>query len=235
MNEQKIQNKKENPLLSLCFNIIIPVLILSKFSTAEYLGPKLGLVVALTFPAGYGVMDWFKQRKANFISIVGFISVLLTGIIGVFEFPSELIAYKEASVPLIIGLAVLLSMRTKYPLIKKLFFNETLMNMEKIEQHWKDEDAAKRFEKVLNIASYMVAFSFLVSSVLNFILAKILIQSPSGTEAFAAEMAKMTALSYPVIAIPSTIVLFGALWYVFNQLTKLTGLKFEELLNISEE
>ena len=46
-------------------------------------------------------------------------------------------------------------------------------------------------------ASYMVAASFLVSTVLNFGLAKYLIHSPSGTPEFAEEMARMTALSYP--------------------------------------
>ena len=42
----------------------------------------------------------------------------------------------------------------------------------------------------------------------------------------------MTALSYPVIALPSTIVLVFALFYVYNRLSKLTGLEFEQLFNI---
>ncbi|MBQ6963595.1 MAG: hypothetical protein IJP79_07830 [Paludibacteraceae bacterium] len=228
----KKKKKKQNPLVNILFNIVVPVVILSKFSNDNYLGPKLGLVVALVFPLAYFIWDWRKEHKANFISILGFVSVLLTGIIGVFEFPSELIAYKEASVPLIICLAVLISMKTPYPLVKKLLYNEDLMNMELINSRLSEKDNTKEVDRMLVRASYMVAASFLVSTVLNFGLAKYLIHSPSGTPEFAEEMARMTALSYPVIALPSTIVLVFALFYVYNRLSKLTGLEFEQLFNI---
>lgn len=228
----KKKKKKQNPLVNILFNIVVPVVILSKFSNDNYLGPKLGLVVALAFPLAYFIWDWRKEYKANFISILGFVSVLLTGIIGVFEFPSELIAYKEASVPLIICLAVLISMKTPYPLVKKLLYNEDLMNMELINSRLSEKDNTKEVDRMLVRASYMVAASFLVSTVLNFGLAKYLIHSPSGTPEFAEEMARMTALSYPVIALPSTIVLVFALFYVYNRLSKLTGLEFEQLFNI---
>ncbi len=228
----KKKKKKQNPLVNILFNIVVPVVILSKFSNDNYLGPKLGLVVALAFPLAYFIWDWRKEHKANFISILGFVSVLLTGIIGVFEFPSELIAYKEASVPLIICLAVLISMKTPYPLVKKLLYNEDLMNMELINSRLSEKDNTKEVDRMLVRASYMVAASFLVSTVLNFSLAKYLIHSPSGTPEFAEEMARMTALSYPVIALPSTIVLVFALFYVYNRLSKLTGLEFEQLFNI---
>lgn len=228
----KKKKKKQNPLVNILFNIVVPVVILSKFSNDNYLGPKLGLVVALAFPLAYFIWDWRKEHKANFISILGFVSVLLTGIIGVFEFPSELIAYKEASVPLIICLAVLISMKTPYPLVNKLLYNEDLMNMELINSRLSEKDNTKEVDHMLVRASYMVAASFLVSTVLNFGLAKYLIHSPSGTPEFAEEMARMTALSYPVIALPSTIVLVFALFYVYNRLSKLTGLEFEQLFNI---
>ena len=226
------KKRKQNPLVNILFNIVVPVVILSKFSNDNYLGPKLGLVVALAFPLAYFIWDWRKEHKANFISILGFVSVLLTGIIGVFEFPSELIAYKEASVPLIICLAVLISMKTPYPLVKKLLYNKDLMNMELINSRLSEKDNTKEVDRMLVRASYMVAASFLVSTVLNFGLAKYLIHSPSGTPEFAEEMARMTALSYPVIALPSTIVLVFALFYVYNRLSKLTGLEFEQLFNI---
>ncbi|MBP5136536.1 MAG: hypothetical protein J6W49_07540 [Paludibacteraceae bacterium] len=229
------KKKKQNPLINILFNIVVPVVILSKFSNDNYLGPKLGLVVALAFPLGYFLWEWRREHKANFISILGFVSVLLTGIIGVFEFPSELIAYKEASVPFIIGLAVLISMKTPYPLVKKLLYNEDLMNMELINSRLEENDNSKAVERMLVNASYMVAASFLVSTILNFSLAKYLIHSPSGTPEFAEEMARMTALSYPVIALPSTLVLVFALFYVYNRLSKLTGLEFEQLFNIDVE
>jgi hypothetical protein len=41
----------------------------------------------------------------------------------------------------------------------------------------------------------------------------------------------MTALSFPVIAVPSTLVLMGALWYLISQIKKLSHLEFEEIFD----
>jgi hypothetical protein len=40
----------------------------------------------------------------------------------------------------------------------------------------------------------------------------------------------MTLLSYPVIAIPSTLMMFGILYYLWKTINGLTGLKLEEAL-----
>jgi hypothetical protein len=40
----------------------------------------------------------------------------------------------------------------------------------------------------------------------------------------------MTALSYPVIVIPSMLMLIAALWYIFSQIKKLTGEDLEHFL-----
>lgn len=227
-NEKKIE-KRENPFVNLLFNIIIPVIILAKFTTADKLGPIYGLIVALAFPAGYFLYDLITKKKTNFISIIGFVSIFLTGIIGVFEFPSEWIAFKEAAVPLIIGIAVLVSLKTPFPLVRKLLYNKDILDTERIDNILKEQNKEKVFDNVLVYSTYMLAASFLLSSVLNFVLAKILIKSPSGTEEFTQELAKMTALSYPVIALPSTLVMFVALWYLFRSIKKITGLSIEDL------
>jgi len=75
-----------------------------------------------------------------------------------------------------------------------------------------------------------LAVSFIFSSVLNFTLAKIIIKSPTGTEAFDQELGKMIIVSKFVIAIPCTIIMVLILWYLIRSLTRLTGLTFEEML-----
>ena len=57
-----------------------------------------------------------------------------------------------------------------------------------------------------------------------------LLKSPPGTAAFNEELGKMTALSYPVIVIPSMIIFALALFYLLRRLSKLTGLSFEEMM-----
>jgi len=142
-------------------------------------------------------------------------------------------AYKEASVPLLIGIAVVVSLKTPYPLIKKLFYNEDLIDVEKIDAILIENNSKEKFEKIMRNATYMIGASFLLSAILNFILTKIIIQSPTGTEAFNEELGRLTALSYPVIALPSTLVMFVALWYLFKQLKKITNLSIEEMMSES--
>lgn len=224
------KGKNENPLLSLLTSIIIPAVILSKFANEEYLGVVPGFIIALAFPIGQGLYEIIKTRKPGFISIIGLASIFLTGIIGILQLPTEWLAFKEASVPLLIGMAVVLSLKTRYPLVTKLFFNDSLLDMERIGKILDEKNARGAMEKTLKISTYMIGGSFLLSAVLNFILAKVIVTSPSGTEAFNAELGRLTALSYPVIALPSTIVMCIALWYLFAKLKKLTGLEFEELI-----
>ena len=98
--------QKNNPLLDLLISIVIPSIILMKFSGEDHLGTVWGLVVALSFPLFYGLYERITQQKFNIISILGLISVLLTGGIGLLKLDPEWLAIKEAAVPLVIGLIV---------------------------------------------------------------------------------------------------------------------------------
>ncbi len=246
------QKKKENPLWNIAFNIVIPILVLNRFDNVLARLQKAGLVLpdffnhpsaipatalilALMFPLGYFLYDWVEKKKTNFISILGFVGILLTGIIGVFQLPTGLIAYKEASIPLIIGIAVLATIKSPFPLLKKLLYNPDLMKIEKIDAILAEKNAQPEFDKILVNSSYFLACSFFLSAILNFVLAKIIMHSPAGTPEFNAEYSKMLGLSWPVIALPSTIVMGFVLWYLFRSLKRLTGLTVEEMFNIEEK
>ena len=58
-----------------------------------------------------------------------------------------------------------------------------------------------------------------------------LLESPAGTEAFNQELAKMNALSWPVIAIPSKAISMFALWRLIKGVSQLTGLSFEQVFH----
>lgn len=228
--EKEEKKKRENPLISLLFNIVLPFFVLSKLTAVDRLGPTYGLLLALAFPTIYFLYDWFKNKSTSFIAILGFVSVFLTGVIGMLELPSEWIAYKEASVPFLIGCAILISLKTKYPLVRKMLYNDSIMDVARVDAILEEKNCRGEFDRVLVNSSYLLAASFGLSTVTNFGLAKYLIHSPSGTEEFAQELARMTALSFPVNALPATIVMMFALWYLIKHLTRLTGLKKEEML-----
>ena len=231
MNQAVTEKPKRGGFLSnLAFNIVIPVVILTKFSGPEDLGPAWSIVIALSFPISYGLWDLKQSGKVNAFSILGILSVFLTGGMSLLELDPKYIAIKEAAIPAIIGIAVLITQKTKYPIVKLLILNEQVIRIEELYEKLSANNAVERFETILARSSYIVAGSFALSSVLNFILAKVILVSPPGTTAFSEELGKMTALSYPVIALPSMAVMLIASWYLFSQIGKLTGESIENFI-----
>jgi hypothetical protein len=221
--------RQENPWLSLIVNIAIPAVILMKFSTEETLGPVGGLLAALAFPLTWGIVDLVRDRRWNFISILGVVSILLTGGIGLLELDPKWVAVKEAAVPGIIGLAVVLSLKTRYPVVRSLLYHERVIQVDKVEAALDAHGSRAEFERSLVTASWLLAASFFLSSILNFVLAKIVVKSPAGTTAFNEELGRMTALSYPVIVIPSMAMMMIALWYLFKSIRRHTDLEVEDI------
>ena len=228
------QNPKKSQggfLGNLAFNIIIPVIVLSRFSGEDSLGPAWAIIVALSFPILYGIWDLKASGKINPFSVLGIVSVLLTGGISLLELPPRYIAIKEAAIPGLIGIAVMVSQYTRWPLVRTLILNAQLIRVDELAAALAAKGNTSLFDRRLSQASYIVASSFFLSSTLNYILATIILVSPPGTPEFNAELGRMTALSYPVIAIPSMIVLMIAIWFVFASIKRLTGHSLETFLH----
>jgi hypothetical protein len=230
VNQNNDDKKKNNPLIELLFNIVVPSVILMKLSGPEYLGTVTGLLVALAFPFCYAIYDFIKVRALNFISLLGFLSTLLTGGIALFELDVQWLAIKEASIPSIIGLIVLMSGFFGKPLLAKLLLNSILFKLNDIYDALDDKGQSEQFKRKINHANFILAMTFVFSAVMNYLLAKWIVTSPAGTVEFNEQLGEMTFISYPVIAIPSTLMMFGIFYYVVKVITKLTGLTFEEML-----
>jgi hypothetical protein len=208
----------------------VPTLILTKLSGDDYLGIKLAIVVALSFPIIYGLHDFFTRGKLNIFSALGVVSVTLTGGISLMELDAIYIAIKEASIPAVFGLATLLSLKTSQPLIHTFLLNESVMDTQRINQALVQHNRLQEFDKLLVNASWILAGSFFLSSVLNYLLAVVILTAEPGTVAFNEQLGKMTALSFPVIALPAMLVLTADLFYLFRGITKLTGMPLEEIV-----
>ncbi len=225
---------KPRPMIDLLFSIIIPSLILMKLSGESDLGATGGLIAALAFPLGWGLFELIKYRKFNFIALLGLVSVLLTGGIGLFELDNKWLAIKEAAIPAVIGIAVLASTFTRYPLVKAMLLNPDLMDVEKIKQQLELNNSTNAFEKRLMIATYFVGGSFAFSATMNYILAKWLVTSPAGTPEFNEQLGQLTLYSYPIIVLPSMLMLMGVFYYMWRSIRDLTGLKLEEVMATSK-
>jgi len=226
--------KRENIFLNLVLNIALPSLVLSKLSTPDRLGPQVALVVALLFPLGYGVWDYVQRRKINFVSGLGFVSTLLTGGFGLAKLDGIWFAVKEASVPAVIGLGVLLSMKSKRSLIREFLYNDQVIDIPKVDAALTERGRHADFERLLVQAGWLVTASFLVSAVLNFVLARWLLTAPAGTAEFNVQLGKMQWMSWPVIVVPSMGMMMFALWRLLGGIKRLTGLELDAVFAAKE-
>ena len=222
--------KTANPLIELMITMIIPSLILMKLSGPEDLGAVNALLLALAFPLGWGTRDLLARRKLNLFATLGVISLLLTGGIGLLQLDTRWLAIKEAAIPGLLGLAVAISAGSRYPLVRVLLFTPALMDVERIQHALDERGNLPAFEARLRTATWMLAASFMFSSVMNYILATLIVTSPAGSAAFNEELGQLTLLSYPMIALPSTLIMMLALYYLARTIHTLAGLKLAEAL-----
>jgi hypothetical protein len=224
-------DKKPNPLLEIAVTIIVPALVLMKLSSADSLGPLRALLLALAFPLGWGLWDGFRRHKLNWLAVLGVVSTLLTGGIGLLALDARWLAVKEAAVPSLIGVVILGSIWTRNPLIRLLVFNASLFDVERVSAALAVKGTTAAFDQRLRQGTALLAGTFFFSAVANYVLARWVVVSPAGTEAFNQELGRLTLLSYPVIAIPSTLMMMGLLYWLARQAKALTGLDMGDMLH----
>lgn len=230
MTDATASKPATNPLIELLITLIIPSLILMKLSGPEDLGVVNALLLALAFPLFWGARDFLARRKLNLFAALGLVSILLTGGIGLLQLDTQWLAIKEAAVPGLIGLAVVVSAYTSKPLVRVLLFSPALMNVEQIQQNLGQRGTGDVFEARLKMATWMLGGSFFFSAVMNYILATWIVVSPAGTAAFNEELGRLTLLSYPMIALPSMLIMMAVLVYLTRSIRELAGLKLAEAL-----
>lgn len=227
------QPKRENLLLNIICNVAVPSLILSKLS--DRLGAKTALILALSFPLAYGIYDLVKRRNFNFIAALGFTSTLATGGLGLLKLAPFWFAVKEAVVPTLIGLTIVVSQWTKNPLVRTFLFSEQVIDVPRVEAALAERGQLAAFQKLLLSSSWMLAGSFAISAGLNYGLARYLIKAMPDTPEFNAQLGQMTLWSWPVIVVPSMAIMMIALWRLLKGLEWLSGLKLDEILRSPPE
>lgn len=222
---------KPNPLLEIAITIVVPAIVLMKLSGADSLGPLRALLLGLAFPLGWGLWDGWRRRKLSWMAVLGVVSTLLTGGIGLLALDAKWLAVKEAAVPSLIGLVILGSVWTGNPLIRMLVFNASLFDVDKVNQALVANGNTAAFNLRLRQGTVMLAGTFFFSAVANFVLTRWVVTSPAGTEAFNQELGRLTLLSYPVIAVPSMLMMMGLLYWLARQAKAMTGLDMGDMLH----
>ncbi|MEK6628445.1 MAG: VC0807 family protein [Bdellovibrionota bacterium] len=234
--KDKPEIKKENSFSHILFSILIPVLILNK-GHKYGLDAKYSLVLALSFPLFLTLKSLLKSKKWDFVSLLGLLNVLFSGVLTLLTLDGIWFAWKEASFPLLIGFFVLASSYTKNPFFQALFLNPSTFDVDKVEERLDNETKKQDFFILMKVLTRWLSLSFLLSAFLNFVLAvRIFIPLDQALtdvqkqELLNEQLSQMTLYSLGVILVPSMIFLGALLYYSFKKINSLTGLNVDDLL-----
>lgn len=216
-------------------NIILPVYILNK-GTKWGLTPQNALVLALALPLCSGIYSIFKNKKMDFISLLGVLNILISGTLSLMALGGIWFALKEALFPLLIGVFVLFSSYGKNPFFETLFLNPSAFDVDKIEQKISELNKHTDFKNLMKKSTQLLSLSFLMSALLNFFLALRIftpladsLTTEQKQDLLNQQLGQMTMYSLLVILIPSIIFLGAILYYTFKKMTALTGLATNDL------
>ena len=248
----KKNKQKENPILSLFCNILIPVIILKNGNKwinkilIQYHGEEsfyensmivdissIVFFIALICPVIYFFYDLLNRKNINLISILGFINILLTGGIGIFGAKFGLsknwFIFKEGMLPIIIGLVLIIMSKYRQSSFNNILLNEVLFDNDKIRISIK-EDMQYEFEYIVRKAGYYLIGGFFISSIIQFILAYLIVVSNPGESSFSKEVSTMTWVSYIAVLLPTMLIVGKGYLGLISDIEKITGLKKEDFL-----
>ena len=246
--------EKENPLISICFNIFIPVLILKNGDNwiykildlldiaelpAQFLDTinlsSMAFFIALIFPVGYFIYDFLRRKNVNVISILGFINVLLTGGIGIFGerfgLSKNWFIVKEGALPSLIGLGLIILRKLRKNSFNKILLNDVIFDNHKINSSIKYEEQ-NEFETIVHRAGSHFIVGLFMSSFIQFILASLIVTSNPGESLFNEQVATMTWVSFLAVFVITMSVVGKGYLGLISGIEKITGLKKEDFLKV---
>lgn len=226
---------RPNALYEILITIVAPALVLMQLSGEQRLGPTWALLLALAFPLAWGLNSWRRAQGFGVMAGIGVVSTLLTGGIGVLRLDASWLAIKEAAVPTLLGLAVAVSAFTRKPLIHLLLLNPSFFDVPLIQSALQARNNEAAFARQMRQATLWLAGTFAFSAVMNYVLARWLVTSPAGSEAFNEELGRMTLISYPMIALPSMAMTMALLWWIARGIQRLAGLGLDDIMLAARE
>lgn len=216
-----------NPV-NLVVNIAIPVVILLTLSAPDRLGAIPALLLAIGIPAVWGVVELIRTRKLEASALLGVISVLATGVIGVFELNTRLFAIKEAAIPLGFAAVLIASNSTRLPISTLLA--DMVQRRDRVHQAVERRGVERQYRLHLERIGSIWAAIMALSGVLKFALASWLVRSAAGTEAFNIELARYELWQLPTTFLLTGVLILSLIWYIASGTAVLTNLGTEDVL-----
>jgi hypothetical protein len=221
-----------NPLIELVFTLVLPSIALDQLSKPESLGPFWALVAGLAFPVAFGAWCFWKKRGWNVFSVIGLVTILLSGGLGLLKLDAFWIGMKEGLIAAAIGVSFPLSHFFGTPLMNSLVMQPHLLNVQALQGSLTEAPKRMAFDRALFRASCFMGLSMVGSAVANFLLALWLLGGKEpGSEAFVKGLGKLNWVSAVVLGLPMMAVMLVVFIWLLRQIQRITGLERDDLLN----
>jgi hypothetical protein len=221
--------------MNLLLNVLAPVTVLSMCSKEDTwygMGPRWALIVSVLLPLGYFVYDYIKRRKINVLSIIGIVSVLLTGGLGLLNLGAVAFAWKEASVPLVLAAVILFAGRGKRSLVRQILLNPDHVDVKKLDRALDSHHSREAFDRLLKTSTWLLAASMVLSALLNYFSAIYFLGGTTpGTSAYTEAIGKQHGWGSLIVLVPSMTVMIYAMLRLFKGVKKLTGLTLDDIMH----
>ncbi len=224
--------KPANPLADLILTIVLPSLVLDQLSDPARLGPAGALIVSLLFPVAFAGWCWWKGTGWNLFSILGFITILLSGGLGLMKLDAFWFAVKESVMPLALGAAFPVSCWLGKPLINALILQPHIFNLRALNSALDSPEKLTRYRHTLLRGSWFLGIAAIISSIGNFLLALWLLRGKEpGSEAFVKGIGSLNWASAIVIGVPLCALMLAVFIWLIRQFQIITGLERADMMN----
>jgi hypothetical protein len=212
----------------LACTVVLPSVVLLTSASPDRLGPTLALVLALAPPAAWAVVTQVRERRVSGLAVIALLSVAVSGGIGLAAVDARWFAVKEAVVPAGLGLLILGTAPTRLSLVPVLL--DRILDRERTRTVLSARGTQVQFDTAARRATVVLGLVTLGSAIGSFLLAQALVVSPAGSEAFATELGRYTALSFPAVTLPVLVGSVLVLRRVLISLEEAAGTALEELM-----
>jgi hypothetical protein len=209
-------------MFKMLFTIALPIVILLTLSSDDRLGPIPALMLSLVSPIGFGLWEFRRSRTFDTTAAVGIVSVLLTGVIGIFRLSPELFAVKEAAVPILFATLIVISQYTRFPIVRLLF--EQTIHKQRVQDAVDERQAGTEMNRTMTNTAWLWAASMAISGILRFVLAEIVVTSAPGTAEFNEQLGLMNLLRIPTVTVMTMVLMIGTIAYLVRSTASITGL-----------
>lgn len=213
-------------LLELACTVALPVLILQV--GLNWFGPVTTVFVAGAPAAAFLVFQMARERTVSALGVIGLVGVGLSGGIGLLRLDAGWFAVKEALVPLVFGAALAISAFGPWSPIHLVL--DRLLAPEPWARVKEDPARRARLDAAMRRSTLEAAVVTALPGILAFFLARWTVVSPTGTEAWAAEMRDYSGLSLPAVTGPAVVLLWYWARRMFDRIEDAIGVGLETLL-----